>query len=82
MYIATRDLFIRHDKSSGDQVEKLKKHVETNSLKLEAVKQAQKVGWQEEADKIAGTIEKDQNSIAAALNRRVFIRAWYVQACF
>lgn len=78
LYIATRDMFIRHDKLSGDQVEKFKKRVETNSLKLEGVKQAQKDNWQEEADRIAVTIEKDQASIAAALNRRVFIRAWSV----
>ncbi len=70
-----RDLFIRHDRLSGDQVEKLKKRVDTNSLKLENVKQAQKDGWQDEADKISGNIEKDQAAIAAALNRRVFIRA-------
>ena len=73
-----RDLFIRHDRLSGDSVDKLKKRVETNSLKLEAVKQAQKERWQEEADKLAGLIEKDQASIAAMLNRRVFIRASYV----
>lgn len=59
-------------------MEKLKKRVETNSLKLEAVKQAQKDGWQDDADKIAGLIEKDQAAISAALNRRVFIRAWSV----
>ncbi|KAI0825842.1 hypothetical protein BC629DRAFT_1275802 [Irpex lacteus] len=75
LYIAMRDLFIRHDRLSGDQVEKLKKRVDTNSLKLENVKQAQKDGWQDEADKISGNIEKDQAAIAAALNRRVFIRA-------
>ena len=73
-----RDLFIRHDRLSGDSVDKPKKRVETNSLKLEAVKQAQKERWQEEADKLAGLIEKDQASIAAMLNRRVFIRASYV----
>ena len=37
-----------------------------------------KDGWQEEADKFTGLIEKDQAAIAAALNPRVFIRAWYV----
>lgn len=75
LYIATRDLFIRHDRLSGDQVDKLRKRVESNSLKLEGVKQARKDGWEVEADKLSGLIEKDQASIAAALNRRVFIRA-------
>ncbi|KAI0343075.1 hypothetical protein BDW22DRAFT_1228914 [Trametopsis cervina] len=75
LYIATRDLFIRHDRLSGDQVEKLKKRVDLSSQKLESIRQAHKDGWQEEADKISGNIEKDQAAIAAAMNRRVFIRA-------
>ena len=73
-----RDLFIRHDKLSLDQVDRLRKRVDTNSHKLEGVRQAQKEGWEQEADKITGLIEKDQAAISAALNRRVFIRAWYV----
>ncbi|THH32464.1 hypothetical protein EUX98_g1728 [Antrodiella citrinella] len=75
LYLAMRDLFIRHDRLSGDQVEKLKKRVETNSLRLEAIKQAQKDGWHDEADKVQVLIEKDQAAITAALNRRVFVRA-------
>ena len=73
-----RDLFIRHDRLSPDQVDRLRKRVDTNSHKLEGVRQAQKEGWQQEADRIAVLIEKDQAAIAAALARRVFIRAWYV----
>lgn len=73
-----RDLFIRHDRLSVDQVERLKKRVETNSVKLEGIRAVQKDGWQDEADKIAGVVEKDKVTIAAQLNRRVFIRAWCV----
>ena len=76
LYIAMRDLFVRHDRLSVDQVERLKKRVDTNSLKLENVKAVAKEGWEEEADKIAGNIEKDKTTISAQLNRRVFIRAW------
>ena len=71
-----RDLFIRHDRLSVDQVERLKKNVDVNALKLEAIKAVQKDRWQEEADKLAGIMEKDKATIAAQLNRRVFIRAW------
>lgn len=71
-----RDLFVRHDRLSVDQVERLKKRVDTNTLKLDGVKAVAKDGWEEEADKIAGIIEKDKVTIAAQLNRRVFIRAW------
>ena len=71
-----RDLLIRHDRLSVDQVDRLKIRVDSNSLKLEAVRQARKENWQEEADKLSGMIEKDQATIAAQLNRRVFIRAW------
>ncbi|KAF8659817.1 hypothetical protein AX16_001702 [Volvariella volvacea WC 439] len=75
LYLATRDLFIRHDRFSPDQVDKLKKRVETNSDKLNSVRVAQKEGWQEEADRLAALVEKDQALIAAQLTRRVFIRA-------
>jgi sorting nexin-8 len=76
--MAMRDLFIRHVRLSGDQVERLKKRVESNSSKLEGVKAVQKEGWETEVDRFIGLIERDQASIAAQLNRRVFIRAWYV----
>ncbi|KAI0272764.1 hypothetical protein BC834DRAFT_966732 [Gloeopeniophorella convolvens] len=75
LYIAVRDLFVRHDRLSVDQVERLRKRVDTNALKLENVKAAGKDGWVEEADRLAGAIEKDKAAIAAQLSRRVFIRA-------
>ncbi|KAH7908926.1 hypothetical protein BJ138DRAFT_1067954 [Hygrophoropsis aurantiaca] len=75
MYIAMRDLFIRHDRLSGDNTDRLKKRVDMNSLKLEGIKAAQKDNWHVEADRIVGIIEKDQATIASLLNRRVFIRA-------
>jgi len=75
LYIAMRDLLIRHDRLSIDQVDRLKKRVETNSLKLDGIKATQKEGWQEEADKIVSIIEKDQAVIAIQLSRRVYIRA-------
>jgi sorting nexin-8 len=76
--IATRDWFIRHDRQSIDQVEKLRKRVEQNSVKLEQARSAQKDNWQTEADKFTGLIERDQVAISAALARRVFIRFWWV----
>ncbi|KAJ3982078.1 hypothetical protein F5890DRAFT_1556227 [Lentinula detonsa] len=75
LYIAVRDLFIRHDRLSFDQVERLKKRVETTSMKLAGIQAAQKDGWQEEVDKLVAAIEKDRATIAAQLSRRVFIRA-------
>jgi sorting nexin-8 len=70
-----RDLFIRRDRLSVDNVDRLKKRVDSNSMKLEGIKAAQKDGWQDDADRIIGLIEKDQAMIATLLNRRVFIRA-------
>lgn len=75
LYIATRDLLIRHDRLSIDQVERLKKRVEKTSLRLDGIRAAQKEGWQDEADRFTILIEKDQANIAAQLSRRVFIRA-------
>ncbi|KAG1767166.1 hypothetical protein EV702DRAFT_1147692 [Suillus placidus] len=74
LYIAMRDLFVRRDRLSVDNVDRLKKRVDLNSMKLEGIKAAQKDGWQEDADRIIGLIEKDQATIATLLNRRVFIR--------
>ncbi len=76
LYIAMRDLFVRHERLSVDQVERLKKRVDANALKLESIKVVAKEGWEEEADKIAGSIDKDRATITAQLSRRVFIRAW------
>lgn len=70
-----RDLLIRHERLSFDQVERLKKRVETTSLKLDGIRSAQKEGWQEESERLTSLVEKDQASIAAQLSRRVFIRA-------
>jgi sorting nexin-8 len=78
LYVATRDLFIRHERLSGDQVDRLRKRIEQSSLKLESVKAAQKDNWQDEADKLTVSIQKDQATISTLLNRRIFIRAWYV----
>lgn len=78
LYIAMRDLFIRHDRLSVDQVERLKKRVDMNSVKLEGIRAVKKEGWQAEEDKLAAMMEKDKVTITAQLNRRVFIRAWYV----
>jgi len=75
LYLATRDLFIRHDRLSVDQVERLKKRIEINSVKLDGIRAALKENWQDEADRFAALIEKDQATIAAQMSRRVFIRA-------
>ncbi|KAJ7091376.1 hypothetical protein B0H15DRAFT_883656 [Mycena belliarum] len=75
LYVALKDLLIRNDRLSIDQVERLKQRVEANSMKLEGVKVAQKDGWQDEVERYVATIEKDQATIAAQLSRRVFIRA-------
>src|SRR5262245_22455244 len=74
LYIAMRDLFIRHDRLSIDQVERLRKRVESTSMKLESVKATQKEHWEEEAERLVELIEKDQATIAAQLHRRIFIR--------
>jgi hypothetical protein len=80
LYVALKDLLIRNDRLSIDQVERLKQRVETTSMKLEGVKAGQKDGWQDEVERYVATIEKDQATIAAQLSRRVFIRAWCISS--
>jgi len=74
LYIATRELLIRHDRLSGDNVDRLKKRIETTQSKLEGIRVAAKDGWQEEVDRLSNAVEKDQAMIASLMNRRVFIR--------
>lgn len=76
LYIAARELFLRHDRFAPDAVDKLRKRVETQSNKLEVVKTARRDNWELEADKYVIAIEKDHAAIAACLARRVFIRHW------
>lgn len=75
LYVAMRDLFARHERLAVDNVDRLKKRIDSNSMKLESIKAGQKEGWQEDADRVVVLIEKDQATIASLLNRRVFIRA-------
>jgi len=63
-------------------VDLLKKRVESNSLKAEHVRHLQKPGWEQEADKLVGLVERDQIDIAALLARRIFVRHAYVLARF
>ncbi|KAH8108346.1 hypothetical protein DFH11DRAFT_1634540 [Phellopilus nigrolimitatus] len=74
LYIATRDLFLRHDRLSGDNVERLKKRIEATQIKLEGIRATQKEGWAQEVDRLTGLVERDQATIVSLLNRRVFTR--------
>ncbi|EJD47959.1 hypothetical protein AURDEDRAFT_113230 [Auricularia subglabra TFB-10046 SS5] len=74
LYTAMRDLFSRHERLSGDAVERLKKRVATFQDRLEGVRSTQKEGWQGEADRLAQNVEQDQAAINVQLARRVFIR--------
>lgn len=71
-----RDLFFRHTRLSIDQVERLKKRVELTQTKLNSVRDAQKDGSGTETEKLVLSIETDQATITAQLNRRVYVRAW------
>jgi len=71
-----RDLFLRHTRLSVDQVERLKKRVESTQAKLTSVTEAQKDGWEDEAAKLVQNKERDQATITAQMNRRVYVRAW------
>ena len=76
LYIAMRDLFFRQTRLSIDQVERLKKRVESTQAKHKSIEDAKKDGWETEANKLVQSIENDQATITGQLNRRVYIRAW------
>ncbi|KAK1922470.1 hypothetical protein DB88DRAFT_495217 [Papiliotrema laurentii] len=75
LYVAFRDLFVRHDKLSRDSVDALRKKVEGRQKKIESAKNGQKPGWELEVDKQIAANDQDNSSIASLLARRVFIRA-------
>ncbi|EJD07688.1 uncharacterized protein FOMMEDRAFT_143983 [Fomitiporia mediterranea MF3/22] len=74
LYIAMRDLFLRHDRLSGDNVERLKKRIEVTQSKLEGARIAKKDGWEQEVERLTSLVERDQVTIVSLLNRRIFIR--------
>lgn len=51
LYIAFRDLFVRHERLSRDNVDALRKNVEWRQGKIEGLRSAQKPGWEEEVHK-------------------------------
>lgn len=65
---------MRHDRLSHDNVDKLRRRIDTQSLKLESIKASAKEGWEVEEDKLKHAIERDQAAVRQALARRVFIR--------
>ena len=71
-----RDLFFRQTRLSIDQVERLRKRVESTQVKLESVREAQKDGPGDEMKKLVQSIETDQATITDQLSRRLYIRAW------
>lgn len=71
-----RDLFFRQTRLSIDQVDRLKKRVESAQVKLESVRDTHKDGLGNEVEKLVQSIETDQATIVAQLNRRTYIRAW------
>ncbi|WWC91329.1 uncharacterized protein L201_006272 [Kwoniella dendrophila CBS 6074] len=75
LYLSFRDLFIRHDKLSKDNVDGLRKKVETRSKKIESLRSAAKPGWEIEVDKLVAASDQDNSTITCLLSRRVFIKA-------
>ena len=65
---------MRHDRLAHDSVDKLRRRVDAQSLKLESIKASAKEGWEAEEDRLKLAIARDQAAIQQALARRVFIR--------
>lgn len=52
LYLSFRDLFYRHDRLSGDNVDALRKRVETRQAKISQLRSAQKPDYEQEVDKL------------------------------
>ncbi|KAL7415521.1 hypothetical protein BDY24DRAFT_381406 [Mrakia frigida] len=75
LYLAFRDLFLRHDRLSLDPVSKLQKKIELAQQKVLAVQATKKPNFEAEVDKIAGQIEAAQAEVAGWMARRGVIRS-------
>jgi len=60
---------------SKDNVDALRKKVETRQKKLETTRSGQKPGWEVEAEKLVSANDVDNSTIGTLFSRRVFIRA-------
>ncbi|WWC73211.1 uncharacterized protein I206_107177 [Kwoniella pini CBS 10737] len=75
LYLSFRDLFIRHEKLSKDNVDYLNKKIEIRNKKIEQLKTLSKPGWEIEIDKLISINDQDQSTIILLLSRRIFIKA-------
>ncbi|GAA5821519.1 hypothetical protein JCM3770_001060 [Rhodotorula araucariae] len=79
IYTNLRDLFGRQAALGGDNVDKLKKRVETNLSKLSLLRSVtpRPASFDADADKLSSLLAADQRAIDTALRRRSFVR-WCV----
>ncbi|BGP15971.1 hypothetical protein JCM10213_004786 [Rhodosporidiobolus nylandii] len=77
LYTNMRDLFHRQTTLGVDNVDKLKKRVETNLSKMALLRTHPPADAAQQAEKLAAAIESDQREIDALLRRRAFVR-WCV----
>ncbi|BGP39898.1 Sorting nexin mvp1 [Rhodotorula kratochvilovae] len=79
IYTNLRDMFARQASLGGDNVDKLKKRVETNLSKLSLLRSLtpRPASFDADADKLGALLAADQRAIDGALRRRSFVR-WCV----
>ncbi|OXB36473.1 sorting nexin MVP1 [Cryptococcus neoformans] len=75
LYLSFHALFYRHSKLSVDNVDALRKKVDSRFTKIESLKSAKKPEWEGEVDKLASQSDIDTAEIQRLLARRVFVRA-------
>ncbi|KAM0749187.1 hypothetical protein T439DRAFT_290745 [Meredithblackwellia eburnea MCA 4105] len=76
LYVQCRDLFGRQHTLTPDAVDRLKRRVDGNIKKIQALRDARerKPTYDEECERFTSAIEADQRHIDLLLRRRVFIR--------
>ncbi|BGP02664.1 Sorting nexin Mvp1 [Rhodotorula toruloides ATCC 204091] len=79
IYVNLRDLFTRQTTLGIDNVDKLRKRVETNASKLSILRTAtpRPLTFDADAERLTSLIDSDQRSIDQLLRRRDFVR-WCV----
>jgi len=81
LFSACRDLFVRWQKYSPDEVDRLRSRIASSEKKIEKLKGEQKQpNWQAEVEKLNAAILQDNENIETLVRRRLRIRTfdWFV----
>lgn len=74
LWLSWRDLLARHERLGSDNVDVLRRRIETSAKRFGTLRQEKPQGWEVETAKLRTSIETDQEQVERLLARRTHIR--------